>query len=257
MNEALRDIDDTARTTFMNTYCQENSREISIHYGLPQNKEGFDASYVIMLGQGEEVLKSIGGVEGNYDYREDAYLHERIIPKLSADTNRIEFTFSKPIGYFDSSPDVSFAEGDDLQLEGNVLSIGTRGNEILLDGSAYDMFYSSKQEVGGETPRGVVKGFTSNDEVDVVGISTNYDTARCLDMILKLLMITMRDSIEEKTAYSLQQVRWNPLAPVITDGDTVVFGRTLNIAYTVSYGVDLDFYRKVTKAIIERRVKNG
>lgn len=252
IDEALKDVDKEARENFKKTYVGESSlREVRVFYGVPQNKEGFDACYAVLIGQSVEDRKSIGGVEGNYNSRQGNVVSEVVSPSLSDLGDKIIFKVSHPIAEFEGAPELSFSKSDNLQVVGDTIQINNSGDNEFLLNSQYTIYYTVKDT--DEDVAGISKGYTATDELSVVSMSINYDTARCLDIILRLILITMRESIDEKFSYSLQTLAFDSLAPVITDGDTTVFGRTATIQYTVSHSVDFDFYRKVTELIVRNR----
>ncbi len=253
MNEVLKEVDDTCRANFISAYCGDEAvKEVKVFYGFPQNREGFDACFAVTLGDGDQRISSLGGIEGDYTFDNTGTYREKVVPTLSDDESRINFVVQHPIGELQSSPDFAFSVADNTTIQGNTISIRAEGNEAVLSGSAFEFFYSgmSDEEV---QPRGLEKGYTSVDTIEITPMSTNYDTVRCLDVLLKTLLIMVRESIEESNTFALQQVRFGALGPIIEQGDLLVYGRTVSLNYTVSYSVPQDFYRIVSKLSMKER----
>lgn len=246
--QALAGLDEKARENFIKTYAGENpKREVQVSYQFPGTKEAFDARYVIQMGSGHEASRSIGSVESTFTFREGEELFEYSTVQIDGDNLYIEV--SEPIGRYHSTDSISFSQNDNLNLVGNRLVFRKAGNEQLV-GLRVGVSYLSKVETNEEDPIGLKKGYTSNEEIEVTPISTNMDTARCLDAILKVIMIIMLDNIEEKTGFLLQKLTFNPMQNIISDADRLVFGRPLTIEYVVNYTVDYDLTRKLTEVIL-------
>lgn len=247
IDEALGDIDEDAKENFKKTYFGKDApKKVQISYQFPQSKTfSEDALYVIQLGGGSEMTKSIGGVEGTYDYRQDQALKEYSTAVKEADELYLEV--KRPIGSFEGSPHIAFSSSDNMRIEGNRIYFRYDSD---IEGATFEVFYTAKI-VEDKDPVGAIKGFTSRDSVNIVGLSTNYDTARCLDAILKLILITMRDSMEEQTYYGLQSLDFADMQPVIATTEQPIFGRPVTLQFIVSYGVNLDFIGQINQFIIK------
>lgn len=248
LEQALAGLDEKARKNFIKTYAGDNpKKEIQVSYQFPGTKETFDARYVVQMGSGHETSRSLGSVESTFTFREDEELYEHSYVEDGGDTLYIEL--SKPIGLYHSTDAISFSQQDRLTLEGNRLVFTKAGNEQLV-GLRVGVTYLSKVETEDEDPIGLKKGYSANEEVEVTPISTNMDTARCLDTILKVIMIIMLDNKEEKTGFLLQKLTFNPMQNIVSDTDRLVFGRPLTIEYVVNHTVDYDLTRKITEVTL-------
>ena len=251
INESLREIDKEARENFIDTFCGENpKKEIQVSYTFPQSKEQFDsARIVIAMGGSVETNKAIGGVQGTYTYEEDDFESETVIAERRE--NRLVLPTKKPVADYVNSPDISFAESDQLEItKDGVITFAYLGNEDL-EGLSFRITYSSKRS--NSDTQGLLLGYSSNDQISIVPISTNVDIVRCLDMLIRVILITMRDTPEEKIDYSLQSLEFGDLQPVIENGETVVFGRPCTLGYKVTNSVSFDLNNQVTKFITKRR----
>ena len=254
IDEALKEIDSQALETFKNTYCSIDGKapkkEIEMSYSFPQEKQNFNARYVITLGGSEEENKSMGGIQGGYTYREGDIVNEAV--QLVRNGKDLIMNTTKPVADFLNSPDISFSESDHFRIENNKPVFDYSGNEHL-EGKSFNIVYTVKES--DEDVAGVYKGYQSSDTVNIVGISTNMDTARCLDAIARLILITMRDSLDEKTGYMLQTLHFGDMQPVIESGETVVFGRPCTIGYKVTNSISFDLNRQIREIITKRRMK--
>jgi len=247
--QALAGIDEKARTNFIKTYAGETpKKEIEVGYQFPGTKETFDARFVVQMGTGHETTRSLGSVEGTFTFREGEEAYENSVIEDGGDNLYIEL--SQPIGAFHSATSVSFSKSDNLTIDGNRLVFRKAGNERLV-GLRIGINYLSKVEVDqDEDPVGLQKGYSSNEEIEITPISTNMDTARCLDAILKVIMIVMLDNREEKTGFLLQKLTFNGMQNIVSDTDRLVFGRPLTVEYVVTYSVDYDLTQKLTSVIL-------
>lgn len=248
IDEALKGLDEDAKTAFKDTYCGENAREIKVSYEFPQDKQEFNARYVVSLGGSQETFKAIGGVQGTYDFREDDVEDEVVLLKREGD--RLVFETSKPVGNFMNCPNITFADSDQFRVEDGKASFNYSYNEQL-EGQEFEILYNSK--LTDEVVQGMHKGYQAQETVSVVGISTNMDIARCLDAIWKMILITMRDSIEEKNGLMLQTVDFADMQPVIDGGETLVFGRPCTLSYEITNTISFDVEEGVKQFITKQR----
>lgn len=238
VDTALQGLDKNARDSFKQTYCGENAnREINVTYVFPQNKEGFDALYFIQLGEGEEKNDSLGLTEGTYDTREGGTNREPVSIQVDYESNRLFMEVAKPIASIDGYDGITFAKSDEVTLEGNRIYFKLITNEHLIGA---DIVVNYTDKLDNLNPTGIKKGFTSRDTVIITPLSTNMDTSRCLDALLKVILIIMRQTVEEQSAYALQTAYFEPMQALETGADRIAFGRPLTLAYTVSYSLDFD-----------------
>lgn len=247
IHEALKDIDEEAREDFMNTFCGDKpKRTVLLSYQYPQAGQSFDAMYVIRLGSGEESIKSIGGVEGGYEFRQGTVKRETHEIQLDTTSGNLFILMDERIGSIEGIPSLSLFDSNMIETEGNYIMFDY---DPSLLGLKVEVIYTTEIEESPELA-GVKKGFTTTEDLTVVSMSYNYDTVRCLDAILKVILISMREAIPEQTYYGLQGIKFSPMQVVIPDGERPVFGRPVGITYTVSYSLDFDFYQKINEIII-------
>lgn len=252
VNQALANIDEEARTSFVNSFCGPKPKKmVRVSYEYPMQHEASEAVYVIQLGGGSENIKSIGGIEGNFEYKNTGVKRERSVIRVDdANPDRMVIPLTNPIADIEAIPEISFSVDDEVVVTDYEISFN---RDDTLQGLEVEIIYSTKDIEAPRDIAGVDKGFTSTETVTVIPLSYNYDTVRCLDALLKAILITMRESIPEKVEYSLQTVTYSPIQNVIPDAERPVFGRPHSISYKVSYGIDFDFYRKVNEILLIKK----
>lgn len=250
IEEALKNIDQESKERFIKTYCGTKPKKpVDVRFSFPPGKEQFNAGYVVELGDGRENKSSIGGIQGTFDYKEVG--SEVFVGIVEDRGTHLEIVVPHPIGELTNIEEVSFVAEDNVQYESNRITFNKQGNEWLV-GMKVTVHYSSKDESVTDFV-GAQKGFTSLEKVYVTPFSTNRDTARCLDAILKVILITMRESEEEKNMYALQDAQFGPMQVLISDADMQVHGRPLTLTYTVTHSISYNFTRKLEALIIKNR----
>lgn len=255
IDEALKGIDKEALTAFKNTYCSVDGKpplkEVEMSYSFPQEHLDSCARFVVTLGTSEEEQKSIGGIQGGYDFREGDVVKENVT--IVRDGDKLVLDTSQPIASYMNSSSISFSKSDNFIINDGKASFDYNTNEHL-EGMEIPITYialSSDEDVAG-----IYKGYQSNDSVNIIGISSNMDTARCLDALSRLILITMRDSLDEKTGYMLQTLNFGDMQVVIENGETLVFGRPCTIGYRVTNSVGFDLQNQIREIITKRRMKS-
>lgn len=256
IDEVLKDFDNKVVETFKDTYCSElNAKhEIDVRLSNPDVRRPFLATYIIQLGEGSETRASLGGVEGTFVGKEIGYRDEQVEVKYDSTTDQNFVELSEEIGIFISSPHIAFSQSDNLKFVRNRMYFKGYGNEHLI-GMTVGIQYQAKHPDGNTEPHGYQKGFTASDTIMITSASTNMDTLRCLDAILKVILIMLRQSDSEQNVYNLQKIRYSALAPVLTDGEIQVMGRTTTISYTTSYSVDYNVVNHIKEIVLKGVVK--
>ncbi len=252
IDEVLKDFDEQARDSFKESFCGKDApNEVTIGYDFPKFKTNHGAHYLIQLDEGSEMQNSLGNVQGSYIEANDDTRRELVTAKKVND--RLVFTVSKPIHEVLYVEDIAFSSSDEVQVEDNTFSFNYEGNEEY---EGYNAIITYVEKTN--NTKGIVKGFTAEERCIIVGLSYNVDVARCLDAILKMLLISMRDSIEEQQSLQLQNLSFGTMAPIIDDGESPIFGRPTTIKYTVSHDLDYTIAQDINKLTFkERKDKNG
>lgn len=247
IDEVLKDYNQSTIDNFKEGFCGENANhEVTVGFKTPEFKNNTKAHYLIQLGQAEESNTSFSNIQADYLEASGNTLSE--FSTAYKEEDRLKLKVSKPIHEVINVEHISFAKFDDLKWEDNVISFRYEGNESLENYQAVVNYV----EKTGDT-KGLVKGFTVNEEVTVVGLSDNVDTARCLDAILKMILISMRDNLYEQQSLQLQRLKFGDLSPIITDTDFYIWGRPTIITYQTSIDMDYTITQEINKLTFKER----
>lgn len=252
LEATLKDIDREARESFTKTYGgKKSTREVIVTYAFPNSREGFDALYLVQLGGSSPSRDSLGSVEGTFDQHEGELYKETVSIKVDNIKRKLYIEAAKPIAEIIGVEGISFAESDNVSIEGDRIVFEWFGNEAL-EGLDVTFMYTEKLKPG-ETV-GVQKGYTLTEAVVVTPLSTNLDTLRCMDAILKVVLIIMRESIEEQTMFGLQKSIFEPISVLDIPTETPVYGRPLTLTYQLSYSIELEFGKLLKEINIRKRL---
>lgn len=243
---ALGGMDSKARENFIKTYGGKNpNQEVQVSYHFPGAKEQFNARYVVQLGPSNEVNRSLGMADAVFSYREGEERNDIGVVKLNELEDYLYIETEYLIGDLYSTDSIDFAKADDVRIQDNKVIFNRIGNESLVGLTTRVHYMSKVAPDDGEDPSGIQKGYTSRDIVEVTPLSNNMDTARCLDSILKVISIMMADSPEEQITYQLQTLRYGGMDNLVTELDSLLYGRPLTLEYTVNYTIDYDTIRRI------------
>lgn len=243
---ALGGMDSKARENFIKTYGGKNPKqEVQVSYHFPGAKEQFNARYVVQLGPSNEVNRSLGMADAVFSYREGEERNDIGVVKHNELEDYLYIETEYLIGDLYSTDSIDFAKADDVRIQDNKVIFNRIGNESLVGLTTRVHYMSKVAPDDGEDPSGIQKGYTSRDIVEVTPLSNNMDTARCLDSILKVISIMMADSPEEQITYQLQTLRYGGMDNLVTELDSLLYGRPLTLEYTVNYTIDYDTIRRI------------
>jgi len=256
IEEILKDINPTIARNFMRAYAGENGREIPIVYTLPQDKQTQQGAIYIGLREGTESDTSIGNTEGTYDYKEGGVLTEYAAIQSTPEKDKLYFEVSKPIGELILVDGITFSASDNKRVEGNRIYFSYDPTlAALTDEFAVTYVEYRENEVG------LKQGFTATEHYSVLVVSTNMDTVRCLDLIVKSILILMRANVEEHTNMLLQRLQFGQIEPIETgrsaDGTVpeILYGRETIVEYKTSYNLDAPLLNDIHKFIVEAKLK--
>lgn len=247
LEEALKSIDRESRERFINTFAGEKPKQpIEIGYTYPPSSETFSARFVIEMGRSTETSGAIGGVVGTFEYKQEGMIRHKGVVETRGD--RLAIDLPSPIGEVDNIEEFTFSESDNVVIDGQTILFNRYGNERFI-GMEVTVHYNSK-EVGNDAV-GIHKGYTVTEEVHITPLSINRDTARCLDLILKVILITMRETSQEKEMYALQSAKHAGMQILISDADMYVHGRPLTLTYNVTHSIRYEFRRQLEEIFIK------
>lgn len=259
MGEILKDIQPEVARNFIRTYCGDKGREIPIVYTMPQEKMQLQGSIYIGLRQGAEEHQSIGNIEETYFFKEDGAIRENAIVQVSEDNTRLCFDLSKEIGELINVEGLAFSDSDNVTIEDGKLYFRYDPNLI---GTTFAVHYTAVADSDNEDvdtdEQGLKKGFSTIENYSILALSTNMDTVRCIDLILKAILIMMRDNPNEKGNYLLQRLQFGQIDEVDTEvGNNsdarpmILYGRETIVTYTTSYSLDIPLENKIKELILD------
>jgi len=256
IDEALGNMEPNTLDKFKKAFGQ-SKKKIDITYAFPKQKEQVDARFVIYRGKLKEDQGSIGSIEGIGAEARPANgenIATEYLP-VKKDDSGYFIELSNPIydlidideiasldGYVDYETD----DPDPKRI--NLLdSIG-----IML-GKHLTVHYNIQDTGDRKDYGGTALGFTAKDSIVVQAVSNNEDTVRCLDSILKYVLVIMRSSGRESKYYQIAHIESDGLQFADNmDIDNPVFVIPTVVTYTVSYAV-----RNDSRAVFERILVNG
>ena len=238
---------------FMTAYFGEDRQEIPIVFEMPQEKVSQRAAIYIGLREGVESKPSIGLHEGTYPFKRGAFSKEASVATREED--RLFFEVSKPIGELNNIENLMFAVSDNVVVEDNKIYFNY---DSALEGEKFNVNYTPTE--GDET--GITKGFTAQEAYSVLTVSTNMDTVRCLDLLVKAIFILMRENPEEQTGFMLQKIQFGQIEEIntgrtgATGGPEMLFGREIITSYEVSYGLDAPLMSNLNEISVVTSLEN-
>lgn len=247
---ALARLDEDTRENFKNTFVRGKGK-VKFDYVFPQSNEPLDARVLIQLGKAEVVNRSLGDIEGTFTYREGGRTREKAnIEVFDDDLFKIELDHT--VGDLLNIEEVTFSNEDNIHTKDNLILFNRRGNNLFEGGLQVTVNYIIKEE-STRDPVGAKLGYTLQEIVELTPISTNIDTARCLDLIIKTALIVMTNTQQEQDEYMLQSHSYNILGEVQPGNsmlDRVIFGRPITLSYEVVNTLDYDYARRIKEFTI-------
>ncbi|WNO29814.1 hypothetical protein [Bacillus phage SDFMU_Pbc] len=244
IEEILKGIKPSIAANFINAYAGKDTvNEIPIVYAMPQDKHTQRGAIYIGLREGAESKSSIGNLEGDYLFKEEGAVTEMSTIQAATDNSKLFIEVEKEIGTLINVAEITFATSDNVTIKGNRIYF-TYDKELV------GMDVTVHYEVKGDEEAGFKRGFTATEQYSILAISTNMDTVRCLDLIIKAIMILMRSNAEESNNFQLQKLQFGQTEEIPVDTDAtpeILYGRETIVSYTSSYSLD----SPITDAILE------
>lgn len=257
IEEILKDIQPRVANNFMRRYAGEKGEEIPIVYTMPQDKQTQQGAIYIGLREGEETDTSIGNTEDFYLFKQGAYREDESLIHETDDKKRLYFEVSEPIGELDVIRNFEFSREDNVTIEGNRVYFAY-DPELATIPDKFKVVYTAtvEEEVG------LKQGFTATEYYSVLVVSTNMDTVRCLDLVVKAILILMRSNPEELTNNLLQRLKFGQIEEINLgreDGSNpeILYGRETIVSYKTSYNLDAPLLDKLEKIMVNMKVEGG
>jgi hypothetical protein len=247
IEEILKGIQPSIANNFIRAYTGDNCREIPIVYTMPQDKESQRGAIYIGLREGQESATSLGNLEGTYEFKDEGLRKELTVIEAEEGNERCFFEVDLPIADLNNIEGIQFSQSDNVEVEGN--RIYFKFDQELV-GLEFNVNYLAAAPVGEEV--GLKKGFTSTEHYSILVVSTNMDTVRCLDLIVKAILILMRSNPEELTNFLLQKLQFGQIEEINVGTDEtpeILYGRESIVTYTASYSLDAPLLDTVLEQI--------
>ncbi|QVW28803.1 hypothetical protein [Bacillus phage SWEP1] len=264
IEELLKEVQPNVREAFIKAYVYDEQRnpappEIPIVYTMPQDKQMLRGAIYIGLREGQESHTSIGNQESTYGAPSKGMLSEQSAIKVDQTSGKMYLEMSRPVAEVVSIPDITFSEGE-LSWTGNRIYFDY--NEFLENLEPLTVWYEAESDNPARKGEfGVRSGFTTTEAYSVLVLSTNMNTVRCLDLLLKAILIYMRSTAEEHTNNLLQDVKFGQIDEIKTgdgaDGSTpeILYGRETIIQYVTSYSLDVPIEKMIKELKINSKFK--
>ncbi|QIA28685.1 hypothetical protein [Phage f2b1] len=244
IEEILKGIQPKIAENFIRAYTGANAREIPITYTMPQDKEDQKGAIYIGLREGAESKTSLGNLEGTYENKELGMIKEAVTIEADEKKEHCILQVSQPIAELNNVEGISFSIDDNVYTDKNKIYF------------AYDPYFVGKTHnvnyvASGGDEVGLKHGFTTTEHYSVLVVSTNMDTVRCLDLIVKAILILMRSNPEELTSFLLQKLQFGQIEEIPVGTETtpeILYGRESIVTYTTSYSLDAP----ISDAILEK-----
>ncbi|AEZ50435.1 hypothetical protein BCPG3_013 [Bacillus phage BCPG3] len=261
IEELLKEVQDSVRNKFIKAYVydellQNSPKEVPIVYAMPQTKQQMQGTIYISLREGEETHTSLNNLESTYDTPEVRMRSQVCDVKILSD-ERMYFEVDYPVASMESVSNVTFTDKDDIVCEGNRIYFNYSSDLEGLGG--FTVWYneaSTKESRKDEF--GVRSGFTSTEHYSILVISTNMDTVRCLDLLLKAVLIYMRSTPDEQTNHLLQGIRYGQMEEMNSKDGTetpeILYGRETIVTYTTSYSLDVPIKEKIDALVLKNKL---
>lgn len=258
IKELLEDLPQKVVDDFINKYAVNVDKKpvvpIPVNFGYPQDLQSTTAIVSVTSGNGQEETNSIGFVEGTYEGK--GYItKERIEISGFEIKDGLEYavaTTKKEILKVDTISEIASEyithEGNKVYIQvSNVFEHGT----FTVGDSFTCMYYQKVNEKVGASI-----GYVAREEVLISVVSNNMDTLVCLDMLVKVCIITMRESLRDKMMTDLPKISHTPIAPIdpelIPGTPNIMYNRDYSLVYTVTNTIDKNNTKFLKDIIIQK-----
>lgn len=267
INVLLKEFEPYVVESFINKYVAtyddkgtrtKDGNPIKVITNYPQELPDGGVTIFVGMGDGKQSNSSIGQVEGEFTHdngdpvREivhfDSFDNDSFTLKLSNEVVQGSVTFRNMT--IDDNL-ISYSDTDHTKVIIR-LALEERQALNLSSDTEFDISYiplESERRLVGQS-----LGFTSQEVVQVVIMSANMDTLRIVDALVKASFILMRSDDEEQSGgYSLGTLEYGAIAPVegIDTTPNIIFGREIDVTYTVSYGMQNKNLQEIKKILMK------
>lgn len=250
IDEALRELNQQASEDFKHAYggtAGTRKRNVEVTYSFPEEKEAWDAKYVVTKGQSTESQEGIGNDLATYEARMEPEIKEQSEVLYDEPMATVYVALKHPVGEYTGSRDTA----------GVVTNWEINNNQMVLApsmrkhvGEMFDFVYRplSPDDDGNG---GEAKGFMADEQVQITAISNNINTVRCLNAILMYLLIILRESQRGLLDFQLQQTSSEPLQVMQANVDKPIYGITTTVSYRADYTVPYKLINNIKQFLFD------
>lgn len=257
----LDEIEPQVATNFIDKYTatldsqghiKSRGQQIPVMSSFPQQEIQSDAYIVVSADSGEQTVSSLGTIDATYGYRDKGF-HRETLPISSIESgNTVVFTAPVPVGDVEKILGLSLSHNA-ITTDGNLIKVKLPDSllKLVSVGQNFEVSY----EATNTTPvAGVSRGYSMDESVRILVLAKNMDTLRCIDALMKAIIVLIRNSDSEQKVYTLGKLHFDPISAMeeqIPSLPNITFGRTYLLTYQVNYNWDQDNLVKLKHIILE------
>jgi len=250
----LKDFDESVKSSFINAYCtdvaKDKALEVPVVYTFPPQKQ-VDTGVLLIQYKGatefDDSHNAIGQRMGTIDDTEGN------VTKETVDVHTEKTSTGNSVAYLEMAHPVKEVLGIQ-KISSSKISIVD--NRIYV---AYNPIFEQHamntlviyvpealQDDGKPMPErsGEAIGYDLMENYTIDVISNNMDTLRCLDAVMKTILIFMRQNVTEQVEYRLQRIHLSGMDQLeqLTNAQNSSLGnqlffRRIEISYDVTYSI--------------------
>ena len=264
-SEVLSNIEPDTRDSFINTYCTDvnkNALEIPVLFTYPAT--GMDKRSIILIqfkssSEPAEDSGSLGSFLGTTDTNQGEFKKEKLVLKQDLMANGEPYAYvetSFPI--YQEAKITEISDNNILRVEGNKIYISWTSIMKNAIGSYVTVIYNTNNEVTDASTDLDSIGYDLEETYAIDVISSNMDTLRCLDLLLKTCLAVMRQNPMEQSLAKIQSLSFNGVDLIqeintsnnSLNGNQLYYRRAL-INYLVPYSVDINQSSQLRKVMLD------
>lgn len=254
---ALGDIEPSVAKAFKLAFGGKNPEHtVTVDYTFPDNTTNFEALYIVNRGGSQNQSDSIGNNVQQYDSWDKGITAEMC--EVTEDEQGIYLLTKEPISSVINLSGMTNNLYEQDKDNNKRINLGNASLDLSeLIGSKLKLQYAPLLEGNNSTSDGVAKGFTIQDSLTVYMVSSNMDTLRCLDNIMKFIIILMKEVGEGPFTVNLPTIHEEPVSLLDeTPKDLPVYGIDLSFGYTATYTVHYDMIKRIKEVSLKESI-NG
>lgn len=259
VREILKEIDTPARERFIKTYVGvgEPGREVPVVYSFPEEKmiQKYGSIYV-GIRDGTETSQVISNLQGHHTFSAGVRKSEEVVVTYDESIGRYTFETIHPIGQVEASPGITM---EVVETQGNKGIFEAVSRKPILEGYLLSIDYITNEGEADTEDVGEYKGFSMEENVSVLPMCTNMDVVRCFDLIIRAIVIMIREGHKEQTTYQLSQLRVGEVEPMDIGSGTqpeLLFGREIRLTYHTQYTLSFKLLESLEELYVEGAVKH-